>query len=265
MASYTFTIIKPDSTQKGHTGSIIKRISNSGFKTVGIKTVRLTEDSAKSFYKEHTDKPFFKDLIKFMTSAEVTVMVLERQDKNAVEDFRKLIGDTDPKLANIGTIRNLYGTEVSSNAIHGADSDESASREILFFFPELLVRLSPDIIISESIEWDRIDENVMDLVKKAVEKGGEFAKSVWDVAKREGRETKQAIKILSKLIQREEVPSIEKKFLKAQSFDLIKIIPLVAISGIPVPVPLTPLLIVLGKKIGFDFLPNSHTKVDYQF
>lgn len=264
MPSYTFTIIKPDSTIKGHTGSIIKRISNSGFKTVGIKTIRLTDERAKEFYNEHTEKPFFKDLIKFMTSAEVTVMVLERSDKNAVEDFRKLIGDTDPRQANTGTIRNLYGTEVSSNAIHGADSNESANREILFFFPELEARLRI-IPMNESVNWESLDEGVLDSIKKVVQKGGEFAKDVWNATKREGRETKEALRILSNIVKGDSVSDKEKEFLKAQSVDLVKVLPVIAISGIPVPIPITPFLVMLGKKIGFDLLPNSHTKVDYKF
>jgi hypothetical protein len=163
-------------------------------------------------------------------------------------------------LANIGTIRNLYGTEVSSNAIHGADSDESAIREITFFFPELGNRF-----INESFDWDHLDEGVMDMVKKAVTKGGEFAKDVWNATKREGRETKEALRILSEIAKGNKVSDKEKSFLKAQSVDLIKVVPVIAISGIPVPVPITPFLIMLGKKVGFDLLPNSHTKVDYQF
>ena len=257
--SYTLTIIKPDSTLKGHTGSIIKRISNAGFRTIAVKTIRLTEDKAKEFYKEHTEKPFFNDLIKFMTSASVTVIALE-SNKNTVEDFRNLIGDTDPKLANIGTIRNLYGTEVSSNAIHGADSDESAIRELTFFFPELGNRF-----INESFDWNHLDEGVMNTVKKAVTKGGEFAKDVWDATKREGRETKEAVRILSEIAKGNKVSDKEKEFLKAQSVDLIKVLPIIAIQGIPLPIPITPFLILLGKKVGFDILPNSHTKVDYKF
>lgn len=262
MSSYTFTIIKPDSTLNGHTGSIIKRISNSGFHTFGVRTLRLTDDRAKEFYKEHTNKPFFNDLIKYMTSASVTVIALQKSDSNAVEDFRKLIGDTDPKLANIGTIRNLYGTEISSNAIHGADSNDSAKREISFFFPELISKLDT---INENYNVQNLNENVTDSIKRAINKGGEFAKDVWNATKREGKETKEAVRILSELVKGSPVSIKEKEFLKAQSIDLVKILPLIAIQGIPLPIPITPFLILLGKKIGFDFLPNSHTKVDYRF
>jgi hypothetical protein len=102
------------------------------------------------------------------------------------------------------------------------------------------------------------------MVKKAVSKGGEFAKNVWDATKREGRETREALRILSDIVQGAKVSDKEKEFLKAQSVDLIKVIPVIAVSGIPVPVPITPFLIMLGKKVGFDLLPNSHTKVDYK-
>ena len=95
-----------------------------------------TEDEAKKFYAIHEGKPFFKDLIKFMTSGRITVLALS-YNGDAIKEFRKLIGDTDPKESLPGTIRNLYGTDIGHNAIHGADSPENAKKEILFFFPEL--------------------------------------------------------------------------------------------------------------------------------
>lgn len=133
--NYTFSIIKPDSVSNGHFSEIHRMIIDSGFKVVGIRAKTLTEEEAKEFYSIHKNKPFFKDLIKFMTSGEIFVLALRKD--NAVEDFRTLIGKTDPKDASIGTIRQKFGESVSKNAVHGADSDENARREILFFFPEL--------------------------------------------------------------------------------------------------------------------------------
>ena len=133
--NYTFSIIKPDSVTKGHFSEIHRMIIDSGFKVVGIRAKSLTVKEAKDFYSIHKSKPFFEDLIKFMTSGEVYVLALRKD--NAVEDFRTLIGETDPKDASKGTIRQKFGESVSKNAIHGADSDENARREIIFFFPEL--------------------------------------------------------------------------------------------------------------------------------
>ena len=116
-----------------------------------------------------------------------------------------------------------------------------------------------------SKETESIDEGLKDSIQAALKKGGDFAKEVWDGVKRESRETKEAVRILGELIKGNEVSQTQKDFIKAQSVDLVKAVPLVAVSGIPVPIPITPLLILLGKKIGFDFLPNSHTKVDYNF
>jgi nucleoside-diphosphate kinase len=134
--SYTFSIIKPDSISKGHQMAILRRIKNSNFNVNGLKHIHLTKEQAEEFYSIHKDKPFFKDLIKFMTSGPVIVLSIHSQG-NTVEDFRELIGDTDPNESELGTIRNLYGTDVAHNAIHGADSDENAKKETLFFFPEL--------------------------------------------------------------------------------------------------------------------------------
>ena len=116
-----------------------------------------------------------------------------------------------------------------------------------------------------SKETESIDEGLKDSIQAALKKGGDFAKEVWDGVKRESRETKEAVRILGELIKGNEVSQTQKDFVKAQSVDLAKAVPLVAVSGIPVPIPITPLLILLGKKVGFDFLPNSHTKVDYNF
>jgi hypothetical protein len=112
---------------------------------------------------------------------------------------------------------------------------------------------------------EQLNESVGSWLAKMKDRGIEFAKSVWEATKREGRETREALRILQASVKGEAVTDVQKRFLKAQSVDLIKILPLVAIQGIPIPVPITPLLIMAGKKVGFDFLPNSHTKVDYQF
>lgn len=108
-----------------------------------------------------------------------------------------------------------------------------------------------------------LDEGLRDLITQAINKGKEFAKSVWDATKRESRETQEAINLLAKLIKGEKITDTQKAFIKAQAIDLIKVLPLIAIQGIPLPIPITPFLIFLGKKVGFDILPNSHTKVDY--
>ena len=134
--SYTFTIIKPDAMASSHQESILRRIRLSGFSVMGISNRFLTEEEAKHFYSIHKDKPFFEDLIKFMTSGRITVLALS-YNGDAIKDFRKLIGDTDPSKSKVGTIRNLYGTDIGHNAIHGADSIENAKKEITFFFPEL--------------------------------------------------------------------------------------------------------------------------------
>jgi len=138
--NYTFSIIKPDSMSSGHQESILQRIRNSKFSVMAISNRFLTTEEAKQFYSVHEGKPFFKDLIKFMTSGRIAVLALA-YDGDAINSFRKLIGDTDPKESKVGTIRNLYGTDIGRNAIHGADSPENAKKEILFFFPELESKL----------------------------------------------------------------------------------------------------------------------------
>ena len=116
-------------------------------------------------------------------------------------------------------------------------------------------------------QWlnESVNEGAIEWLKKMKGKSLEFAKSVWDGAKREGRETKEVVRLIQMVLKGDKISDSQKDFIKAQSVDIVKILPLVAIQGIPVPVPITPLLIMAGKKIGFDFLPNSHTKVNYQF
>lgn len=133
MGNYTLTIIKPDAYHVSD--QITKRITFEGFRVIAMKAIMLTSNKASEFYSVHKGKDFYSDLIKFMTSGPIIVYALEKE--NAVEDFRNLIGSTDPIEANPGTIRSMYGKAVSSNAIHGSDSDENAKKEILFFFPEI--------------------------------------------------------------------------------------------------------------------------------
>lgn len=128
----TLAIIKPDAMKKGNMENIKKDIIDNGFNILKEKTLLLTDEQACSFYDIHKEKPFFDELVEFMTSSECHVMILEKE--NAVEEWRNLMGATDSQKAEIGTIRNKYGTDVSMNATHGSDSNENAIKEINFFF-----------------------------------------------------------------------------------------------------------------------------------
>jgi len=128
----TFTMIKPDAVKNGHIGSILKMITDAGFRIVAMKYTRMSEAKAGKFYDIHQERPFFGELVEFMTSGPIVAAVLEKD--NAIEDFRKLIGATNPAEAAEGTIRKLYATSIGENAIHGADSDENALREGGFHF-----------------------------------------------------------------------------------------------------------------------------------
>ena len=134
MANRTLTIIKPDSVRKKNFGKILSRIEAEGFTVLGIKKIALTQKQAEGFYAVHRERPFFKDLVKYMMSGPVYVAALERND--AVPALRKLMGATDPKKADKGTIRAEFGESIEQNAIHGSDSDENARIEIAFFFAE---------------------------------------------------------------------------------------------------------------------------------
>ena len=134
MANRTFTIIKPDSVRKGNFGKIISRVEAEGFKILGLKKVSLSQKQAEGFYAVHRERPFFKDLVKYMTSGPVYVAALQRD--NAVAQLRKVMGATDPAKADAGTIRKDFGESIEQNAIHGSDSDENAKIEIGFFFAE---------------------------------------------------------------------------------------------------------------------------------
>lgn len=125
-------MIKPDAVANGHAGKILDQITSAGFKVVALKYTRLSTEQAGNFYDIHRERPFFNDLVTFMTSGPIYAAILEKD--NAVEDFRKLIGATDPQKAEPGTIRNLFAKSIDANAIHGSDSDENAAIEGNFFF-----------------------------------------------------------------------------------------------------------------------------------
>ena len=130
----TFTMLKPDSIEDGYMLPILNKISDSGFKIIALKYKKMNREEAEEFYSIHSEKPFFSDLINFITRGPIVAAVLEKD--NAVEDFRKLIGSTDPDEAEEGTIRKSFARSKGENAIHGSDSDENASIEISFHFDE---------------------------------------------------------------------------------------------------------------------------------
>ncbi len=128
----TFTMIKPDAVAAGNIGNILAMINKKGFKIVAMKYTHLTKDQAGQFYAVHKKRPFYRELVKFMSSGPIVAAILEKD--NAVEDFRKLIGATNPKEAKKGTIRAKYASNVGENAVHGSDSDENAEIEGDFHF-----------------------------------------------------------------------------------------------------------------------------------
>lgn len=128
----TFTMIKPDAVANGHAGKILDQITEAGFKVIALKYTRLSTEKAGEFYGIHRERPFFKDLVEFMTSGPIYAAILEKD--NAIEDFRKLIGATDPQKADAGTIRQKFAKSIDANAVHGSDSDENAQIEGDFFF-----------------------------------------------------------------------------------------------------------------------------------
>ena len=133
MNQRTFTIIKPDSVEKGNTGKIIAHLEQEGFRILAGRRTQLTEAQARGFYEVHKERPFYNDLVNYMTSGPVWVMALERDI--AVTHLREVMGATDSQKAAPGTIRNLYGESIERNAIHGSDSPENAAIEVNFFFP----------------------------------------------------------------------------------------------------------------------------------
>jgi nucleoside-diphosphate kinase len=132
LGNKTLAILKPDAVEKKVTGQIIARIQEAGFTIMGIKMTKLTDSTATGFYEIHKDKPFFGELLGYMTSGPCIPIALIKE--NAVEDFRKLIGATDPQKADEGTIRKDFAESITKNIVHGSDSDENAEKEIAYFF-----------------------------------------------------------------------------------------------------------------------------------
>jgi len=134
----TFAIIKPDAMEAGHAGKILDRIITDGFKVLGMRQVHLTRPQAEGFYAVHRERPFFDELVTFMSRGPIVVLALEAED--AVNKWRTVIGATDPAKADDGTIRKLYGKDLGENAVHGSDATETAAVEIGYFFPGYEVR-----------------------------------------------------------------------------------------------------------------------------
>jgi len=132
MSQKTFTMIKPDAVAAGNAGAILRMIEEAGFRIVALKMTKLSHERAGQFYEIHKERSFFKDLVDFMVSGHIIAAILEKD--NAVADFRKLIGATDPQKAEEGTIRKLFAKSIDANAMHGSDSDENAKIESDFFF-----------------------------------------------------------------------------------------------------------------------------------
>jgi nucleoside-diphosphate kinase len=134
LAERTLTILKPDSVAAGRAGAILAHLEKEGFRLLSVKKMRLSADQARAFYAVHRERPFYEGLVRFMTEGPIVVAALERKD--AVAHLRKTMGATDSKKADAGTIRNLHGTDIERNAIHGSDSPENAAKEVAFFFGE---------------------------------------------------------------------------------------------------------------------------------
>ena len=130
----TFTMLKPDSVENGNIGAILEKITASGFRIVSMKLTQLTTADAEAFYAVHNERPFFGELVQYMTRGPIVAAILEKE--NAVQDFRALIGATNPAEAAEGTIRNMFAESISQNAVHGSDSDENAAIEGAFHFSE---------------------------------------------------------------------------------------------------------------------------------
>ncbi len=130
----TLTILKPDAVSAGRGGAILAHLEREGFRFAGIRRLRLSGEQARAFYAVHRERPFYEGLVRFMTEGPVFVAALERE--NAVAHLRQTMGATDSRKAEPGTIRNLHGTDIERNAIHGSDSPENAAKEIAFFFSE---------------------------------------------------------------------------------------------------------------------------------
>jgi len=132
MSNRTFTMIKPDAVKAGNIGNILQMINAGGFRIVAMKYLKISKEQAEQFYAVHAARPFYGELTEFMSSGPIVAAILEKE--NAVADFRKLIGATNPAQAEEGTIRKKYATSIGENAVHGSDSDENAAIECNFFF-----------------------------------------------------------------------------------------------------------------------------------
>ena len=132
MSNRTFTMIKPDAVENGPIGANLEKINGAGFKIIAMKLTRLSKVNAEKFYEVHNERPFFGELVSFMSRGPIVAAILEKD--NAVNEFRKLIGSTNPSEAAEGTIRNLFATSMGENAVHGSDSDENAEIEGSFHF-----------------------------------------------------------------------------------------------------------------------------------
>ena len=141
MLQRTLSIIKPDACRAGHIGEIVSRFEKEGLRIVAMRMLRLTKSQAEGFYAVHKERPFFKDLVEFMTSGPVVVMILEGE--NAIERNREIMGVTDPAKAAEGTLRKLFGTNIQNNAVHGSDGPDTARIETAYFFSSL-----------DSVEWE---------------------------------------------------------------------------------------------------------------
>ncbi len=138
MSERTFSIIKPDAVEAGHTGAILARLEKAGFRIVALQMRRLTRAEAEGFYEVHRERPFFASLCDFMSSGACIPMVLERE--NAIAELRTIMGATDPGKADPGTIRKDFASSIERNAIHGSDASETARVEIAYFFPAIHLR-----------------------------------------------------------------------------------------------------------------------------
>jgi nucleoside-diphosphate kinase len=145
MRERTFFMIKPDGVQRGLVGKVLERVESKGYKIVAMKMLEIPREMAMRHYGEHEGKPFFNDLVDFITSAPVVAMVLEGED--VIDGIRNMMGKTDPKASSPGTVRGDFGIHLSRNVVHGSDSPSSASREISLFFPD-----------GEVMDFSRIDE-----------------------------------------------------------------------------------------------------------
>ena len=134
MSNTTLMMIKPDAIENGHIGNILEKVTSAGFNIKALKLTQLTVNDAESFYRVHKERPFFVELVNFMTRGPIVAAILEKE--NAVSDFRTLIGSTNPAEAAEGTLRKLYATSMGENAVHGSDSDENAALEASFHFSQ---------------------------------------------------------------------------------------------------------------------------------